>query len=123
MTTIRVGLGLFIIFLETKIQTLQKCMNYYSLNAHFYTIYFHIVGILLDKTKETDISLQSTLEPELFDKVTKLLHDQNVQVRIASAITLYTLKKANDEVTLIHIFGRPCMAVTKCCVMQHRFVQ
>ncbi|XP_031556052.1 HEAT repeat-containing protein 4-like [Actinia tenebrosa] len=54
-------------------------------------------GISLDKAKESEISLQSTLEPELFDKVTQLLQDRNVHVRIAAAITLYTLNKPNEQ--------------------------
>lgn len=57
------------------------------------------VGILLDKSKGPSESLEVHVEPELISAVTKLLDDRNPQVRVAAAITLYSLKKHNDDVS------------------------
>jgi len=56
-------------------------------------------GILLDKPKVPSESLEAHVEPELISAVTKLLDDRNPQVRVAAAITLYSLKKHNDNVS------------------------
>ena len=56
-------------------------------------------GIVFDKSKDVVITLEATLEPELLDMVSSLLNDKNAQVRIAAAITLYTLKKPSDKVS------------------------
>lgn len=56
-------------------------------------------GILLDKPKGPSEPLEAHVEPELISAVTKLLDDRNPQVRVAAAITLYSLKKHNDNVS------------------------
>ncbi|XP_032221893.2 HEAT repeat-containing protein 4 isoform X1 [Nematostella vectensis] len=80
-------------------------------------------GVVLDKGKDTEIPLQAALEPELLDRVNKLLHDKNCQVRIAAAITLYTLNKKSDEAEKVllwaieHGGGPEKWAATQCLAM------
>ena len=72
-------------------------------------------GILLDKPKVPSESLEAHVEPELISAVTKLLDDRNPQVRVAAAITLYSLKKHNDNVStyMAHIWQYPPRGVLK----------
>lgn len=53
----------------------------------------------MDKPKVPIESLEAHVDPELISAVTKLLDDRNPQVRVAAAITLYSLKKHNDNVS------------------------
>lgn len=65
-------------------------------------IIFHLcTGIMLDKSKAPSLPLEAALEPELIATITKLLDDQNFQVRVAAAITLYSLNKPSDKVNFI----------------------
>lgn len=57
----------------------------------------HHLGIVLDKSKGPSAPLEPQVEPELIAAVTKLLNDRNPQVRVAAAITLYSLKKPSDD--------------------------
>ena len=63
-----------------------------------FVINFIPIGIVLEKPKEEELNLSSQLEPELIEAVRRLLDDSNAQVRIASAITLYTLKQTDEKV-------------------------
>ncbi|KAK2572497.1 HEAT repeat-containing protein 4 [Acropora cervicornis] len=65
----------------------------------------HHLGILLDKPKVPSESLEAHVEPELISAVTKLLDDRNPQVRVAAAITLYSLKKHNDNAKSILLWA------------------
>lgn len=55
---------------------------------------------MLDKSKGSTPPLESVLEPELIDTISKLLNDRNSQVKVAAAITLYSLNKPSDKVTI-----------------------
>ena len=60
---------------------------------------FHLcTGIMLDKSKESTPPLEAVLEPELIDAISKLLNDRNSQVKVAAAITLYSLNKPSEKV-------------------------
>lgn len=62
---------------------------------------FHLhTGIMLDKSKGSTPPLESVLEPELIDTISKLLNDRNSQVKVAAAITLYSLNKPSEKVTI-----------------------
>ena len=64
-------------------------------------IIFHLcTGITLDKSKAPSLPLEAVLEPELIAAIAKLLDDRNSQVRVAAAITLYSLNKPSDKVIL-----------------------
>lgn len=53
---------------------------------------------MLDKSKGPTPPLEAVVEPELIAAITKLLDDRNSQVRVAAAITLYSLNKPCDKV-------------------------
>lgn len=53
---------------------------------------------MLDKSKGPSPPLETVLEPELIAAITKLLDDRNTQVRVAAAITLYSLNRPSDKV-------------------------
>ena len=53
---------------------------------------------MLDKSKAPSPPLEAVLEPELITAISKLLDDRNSQVRVAAAITLYSLNKPSDKV-------------------------
>ena len=55
-------------------------------------------GIMLDKSKGPTPPLEAVLEPELIDAISKLLNDRNSQVKVAAAITLYSLNKPGEKV-------------------------
>lgn len=55
-------------------------------------------GIMLDKSKAPTPPLEAVLEPELIEAIAKLLDDRNSQVRVAAAITMYSLNKPSDKV-------------------------
>jgi len=57
-------------------------------------------GIILDKSKGPTPPLEAVVEPELIAAITKLLDDRNSQVRVAAAITLYSLNKPCDKVNI-----------------------
>ena len=61
-------------------------------------------GIMLDKSKGPRPPLQAVLEPGLIAAITKLLDDRNTQVRVAAAITLYSLNIPNDKVNPIQSY-------------------
>lgn len=53
---------------------------------------------MLDKSKAPTPPLEAVLEPELIEAIAKLLDDRNSQVRVAAAITMYSLNKPSDKV-------------------------
>ena len=55
---------------------------------------------MLDKSKGPSQPLEAVVEPELIAAITKLLDDRNSQVRVATAITLYSLNKPCDKVRI-----------------------
>lgn len=55
-------------------------------------------GIMLDKSKAPTPPLEAVLEPELIEAISKLLDDRNSQVKVAAAITLYSLNKPGEKV-------------------------
>ena len=55
-------------------------------------------GIMLEKSKAPTPPLEAVLEPELIEAIAKLLDDRNSQVRVAAAITMYSLNKPSDKV-------------------------
>ena len=55
---------------------------------------------MLDKSKGPTPPLEAVVEPELIAAITKLLDDRNSQVRVAAAITLYSLNKPCDKVRI-----------------------
>ncbi|KAL9983640.1 hypothetical protein ACROYT_G005843 [Oculina patagonica] len=57
----------------------------------------HHLGIMLDKTKGPTPPLEAVLEPELIEAISKLLDDRNSQVKVAAAITLYSLNRPSDK--------------------------
>ena len=59
---------------------------------------------MLDKSKGPSAPQEPQVEPELIAAVTKLLDDSNPQVRVAAAITLYSLKKPSDDVNMAFFF-------------------
>ena len=63
-------------------------------------------GIMLDKSKGPTPPLEAVLEPELIEAISKLLDDRNSQVKVAAAITLYSLNKPSEKVT------NECMVAT-----------
>lgn len=56
------------------------------------------IGIMLDKSKAPTPPLEAVLEPELIEAISKLLDDRNSQVKVAAAITLYSLNKPSEKV-------------------------
>ena len=55
---------------------------------------------MLDKSKGSTPPLETVLEPELIDTISKLLNDRNSQVKVAASITLYSLNKPSEKVTI-----------------------
>jgi len=53
---------------------------------------------MLDKSKGPTPPLETVLEPELIEAISKLLNDRNSQVKVAAAITLYSLNKPSEKV-------------------------
>jgi len=53
---------------------------------------------MLDRSKAPTPPLEAVLEPELIEAIAKLLDDRNSQVRVAAAITMYSLNKPSDKV-------------------------